>query len=256
MHDLPAEKDTPQSAAEAGTTQLMGLLLAAEGLEEFLEGLAERAAGAAGIPLSCGVTVQPGESGPVTAGNDPRAVGLDEEQYAAGEGPGLDALRFRDTQHLLDTADADADRWQHFRGRALAHGVRSALSLPLIVPGDVRPAGSLTLYAPRAAAFDTQARERVEIFARQAAVALGVSRKIADLVETTEDLHAALASRPVIDQALGIIMAQRRCDSEVAFTVLRRASQRQNDKLLTVARRFIEHITGKPPVVRPFRPRR
>jgi hypothetical protein len=48
----------------------------------------------------------------------------------------------------------------------------------------------------------------------------------------------ALASRAVIDQALGIIMAQERCPSTHAFAVLRNASQNRNTKLRDIARQI------------------
>jgi ANTAR domain len=42
---------------------------------------------------------------------------------------------------------------------------------------------------------------------------------------------AALSGRAVIDQALGIIMGQRRCSADEAFGVLREVSQTSNVKL-------------------------
>jgi AmiR/NasT family two-component response regulator len=43
----------------------------------------------------------------------------------------------------------------------------------------------------------------------------------------------------VIDQALGIIMGQRRCSADEAFSVLREVSQTSNVKLRDVAARLI-----------------
>ena len=48
-------------------------------------------------------------------------------------------------------------------------------------------------------------------------------------------LQEALASRDVIGQAKGILMASEGIDAEEAFAVLRRASQRSHRKLHDVA---------------------
>jgi hypothetical protein len=58
------------------------------------------------------------------------------------------------------------------------------------------------------------------------------------------DLRAALATRPVIDQAKGILMARHGCSAEEAFRMLAQASQRENRKVRDVARRVIANVTG------------
>jgi response regulator NasT len=59
-----------------------------------------------------------------------------------------------------------------------------------------------------------------------------------DLAEARLEIHhlrAALATRPVIDQAKGILMAQHRCSPERAFEMLTEASQRDNRKVSDLA---------------------
>lgn len=68
-----------------------------------------------------------------------------------------------------------------------------------------------------------------------------------------DQLEAALESRTVIDQALGVIMSQQRCTAVAAFDVLRRQSQNSNRKLRDVATDLIHHVSGQPPTPgRPF----
>jgi AmiR/NasT family two-component response regulator len=55
----------------------------------------------------------------------------------------------------------------------------------------------------------------------------------------SEQLREALASRDVIGQAKGIIMARSGCDEDHAFDVLRRASQRESKKLRDVAQAVV-----------------
>jgi AmiR/NasT family two-component response regulator len=48
-------------------------------------------------------------------------------------------------------------------------------------------------------------------------------------------MRLAMESRAVIEQAKGVLMAQRGVDAEQAFEILRQASQRYNRKLRDVA---------------------
>ena len=48
----------------------------------------------------------------------------------------------------------------------------------------------------------------------------------------------------MIEQAKGIIMAQQRCGSDEAFDLLRRASQRTNIKLHSLAAQIVEHVAS------------
>jgi AmiR/NasT family two-component response regulator len=65
--------------------------------------------------------------------------------------------------------------------------------------------------------------------------------------EIAAQLKEALTTRAVIDQALGILMAQRRCTSYEAFELLRQVSQHRNVKLHQVAAAVVEQVTGEPP---------
>ncbi|WP_374117695.1 ANTAR domain-containing protein, partial [Streptomyces sp. XM83C] len=64
------------------------------------------------------------------------------------------------------------------------------------------------------------------------------------LQEEIAQLRHAIASRPVIDQARGILMATHCCTSEEAWAILREASQLSNTKLRLVATAL---VTGTRP---------
>jgi AmiR/NasT family two-component response regulator len=91
-------------------------------------------------------------------------------------------------------------------------------------------------------------------FASQASVAVGIAARLAAQSALNAQLRAALASRSVIDQAIGIIMAEQRCTADDAFAILRTASQHRNIKLRQVARQIVTGITGDPPQEPPFHP--
>jgi AmiR/NasT family two-component response regulator len=56
-------------------------------------------------------------------------------------------------------------------------------------------------------------------------------------------MRLAMESRAVIEQAKGVLMAQRRLDAEAAFEVLREASQRYNRKLRDIASGIVRSAT-------------
>ena len=60
-----------------------------------------------------------------------------------------------------------------------------------------------------------------------------------ELVEEVLHLRAALTSRATIDQAKGVIMADRRCTAEEAFALLRELSNHSQVKLADVALAFV-----------------
>ena len=60
-------------------------------------------------------------------------------------------------------------------------------------------------------------------------------------------LRRALTSRAVIDQAKGIVMAERRCTPEAAFEVLVRLSQDTQVKLADVAAALVYKAQGPSP---------
>ena len=60
------------------------------------------------------------------------------------------------------------------------------------------------------------------------------------LGEQARNLQLAMETRAVIEQAKGVLMAQRRLDADAAFEILREASQRYNRKLRDIAAGIVE----------------
>jgi AmiR/NasT family two-component response regulator len=58
--------------------------------------------------------------------------------------------------------------------------------------------------------------------------------------DEVEDLRATLATRPVIDQAKGILVGQKHCTPDEAFAMLTEASQRSNRKIRDVAQAIVQ----------------
>ncbi|WP_427170782.1 ANTAR domain-containing protein [Arthrobacter sp. 92] len=91
-------------------------------------------------------------------------------------------------------------------------------------------------------AFSHEDINTAELFAAQAAQALRLALRIAQLKDTSEDLNAALAHRKTIDMALGAVMAQNRCSRDAAFIILKRAANAREMKLRDVAASVIASV--------------
>ncbi|MEO3874836.1 ANTAR domain-containing protein [Nonomuraea sp. B12E4] len=62
--------------------------------------------------------------------------------------------------------------------------------------------------------------------------------------EITAQLRRAITERAIIEQAMGVIMGQRRCTASEAFALLRANSQNRNRRLRDVAADIIKVFTG------------
>lgn len=98
----------------------------------------------------------------------------------------------------------------------------------------------LNLYARAPRAFSAVDRQLAELLAGQAAIAVTAALRHYDEVTLSDHLRIALPSRSVIDQAIGIVIAQQGGGPEEAFTALRTISQRRNIKLRVVAAELVE----------------
>lgn len=233
----------PDAARITGVAELQELLLATDTLQEFLSEVAHRAAGEVSPGLSCGLTVR-SDGRPLTiASSDGYANMLDQLQYRLDQGPCLTTLQTGEV--VLDDGTDGGDRWPLYRMQGEAAGLGVSLSVPVSHGAQVLAA--LNLYSRTARSFTPAERDRARGFADRAGGGVAIALKLARRAELTDDLQAALAGRAMIDQALGIIMGQRRCSADEAFAVLREVSQTGNIKLREVAAHLITVTTGQPP---------
>ncbi|MFC0032321.1 GAF and ANTAR domain-containing protein [Micromonospora chaiyaphumensis] len=223
--------------------RLLTLLADSRHVDVFLDDIVRVAAEVVTPAVACGLTVRrDGGAFTVASSGDLAAQG-DEIQYGADEGPCLEALRRGEAVEVLDLRDDG--RWSRYREHALRLGIISSLSLPMTVDGET--VGALNLYATEPHAFSGRVRRQALAFCDHGSAALGVILRQADQALLHEQLTHAMASRGIIDQALGVIMGQQRCTATQAFALLRRASQNRNRKLRDVAAEIITQVTGESP---------
>ncbi|MFJ2743160.1 GAF and ANTAR domain-containing protein [Streptomyces sp. NPDC087440] len=253
--DAIADSGGPGRLHDFDLTSMHDALTDWRGLDSFLQELTEQAVRAVASADSCSVTMRRNGRLVTTASSDAEALTLDAMQYEVEAGPCVCSLREGVEQYVDDTLDEE--RWGPYPGLAAAQGIRSVFAAPLSVQG--RPAstvpdevsrvhtvGALNLYARRPGAFRRE-QEVVRRFAEQAAGAVAVAERIEKESEAARDLRAAMESRFVIDQAIGIVMARQRCPAEVALGVLRRASQGRNIKLRELCYELVLQTGGRPP---------
>ncbi len=241
MRQVTSADSGAHSASTETFSALHTLLLSVEAVDDFLQEVADLASRIVSPPVSCGISVEYDGHPLTVASSDVKARALDESQYDADEGTCLHAMR---TGELVQMRDIDKEsRWPTYMAKAREQGLRSSLSLPLIVQNT--SVGAINLYSfAQCHVFDDEAQAHVERFAAQASTALMLALRQAKNKATNQQLEAALASRTVIDQALGIIMGQQRCTPEQAFDILRRHSQHNNVKLREVAADLVARTTG------------
>ena len=171
----------------------------------------------------------------------PFVAEVDAIQYSIEQGPCITAAK--EGRTVRSGALGDDTQWPEFGPRVKRLGVHSVLSLPLLIPGGV--VGAMNVYAHPVNSFDDHAVEIGELFAVPAAIAVQNAQVLAQTKRLAHQLQAALTSRAVIDQALGILMSRTGSTAEQAFDRLRDRSQTDNIKLRDVAQRVVDEAVRR-----------
>jgi GAF domain-containing protein len=201
---------------------------------------------ARGIPgaESSSITLLRGEKAFTAAHYGDMALLADELQYEKGYGPCMDAGR---GGVLLRVDDMRAEeRWPEYVDHvAETAGVLSSLSVPLPYQGS--SIGALNNYSSKPSAFATPESLQAGLeVAETIAVAVANADSHWQLGEQARNMRLAMESRAVIEQAKGVLMAQRHIDADQAFEILRAASQRYNRKLRDIALGIVDSTHQQP----------
>lgn len=190
------------------------------------------------------VTVLDAKDQPSTiAGTDDKTYEMDRRQYLLNDGPCLDAAR-RQQVNRWSLHEAE-QRWPDFTSLAEEMGLRSYLSAGLGLAG--RRLGALNLSSHDPDGFSKLDEDLISLFTVPASAAIVVVGRYAEARDLAGQLEHALRSRAVIDQAIGILMAESRCDADQAFATLSRASNNRNMKLRDLATEIVMRVGGRPP---------
>ena len=259
MTELPEEVDglplgslsAQQATADAadlrtGIDELAGLVAGSLGLPELLAEVSTFAVHAIPGADGAGVTLlrvdRVDNMVEALAASAPFVAEIDEIQYVTlREGPCITAALERRT--VRSGSLGGEKMWPRFGPRVGRLGVHSALSLPLLLSDQV--IGAINVYARDKDVFDEHAAELGELFAKPAAVAVHNARILAHAMALTAELQKALSTRPVIDQAIGLIRGRTGLSAEDAFTQLRAISQSEHRKLADVAQHLVDEAVSR-----------
>ncbi len=155
---------------------------------------------------------------------------------ALREGPGRDAYRTGAAIALGDLARAPAD-WNDFTTQARDVGYTHACAVPLRLRRQTL--GSLLLLSATSGPLPADDLLVARGFADAATIGLLNSRTLEYAESVNEQLHTALHSRIVIEQAKGFLASQRRIPLNTAFEAMRRHARQHCVRLTTVAHNVI-----------------
>ncbi|WP_189215952.1 MULTISPECIES: ANTAR domain-containing response regulator [Streptomyces] len=197
--------------------------------------LSEEAARCTSACCGASSTVTGGGGERPAAVTHPDLAGLVSVQLRSGDGPIPAAVRGGEP---VDAADLlREDRWPEYRAVALNAGVRSSVTLPFRRSGLTV---TLSLYSFRPGTLRDAPHGPARTLGDLAAACLLRDRSYRAALTELDQMGTALRSRPVVDQACGIVMHVLGCDADAAFGILRRVSQGTHRKLTDVASAVVD----------------
>jgi ANTAR domain/GAF domain len=227
----------PLDPVPGAITELADLAVDAESAREVLNHAAAicgRTLGGAEVSINIGPPDQP----EAMASTSRLAQAIDGAQLAVGDGPSSAAFASRS---VVTSKDLRADeRWPQ-----LVRFLPADRVSVVVAPVEVRkhPVGTLHVYRT-SGLLAPWVEEAAQLLAASLGAVFHELELKAELDRLEEDMQHALASRATIEQAKGIVMAQRGCGPDEAFAFLTGLSSDQERKLRDVAREIVERASA------------
>jgi GAF domain-containing protein len=221
--------------------QMAGLVLSRETVDGALRLVTTLAEATVAGTIGAGVTLVDEHGKRSRASSNHDVEEADGLQYRFDEGPCLTAWRSRQLVRLDDTTTDT--RWPAWTTAVNAVGVRSVLSVPLVV--DDEAIGAIKVYSDRPANYDAHAERVMGLFALQAATLLANTQSLQQARHLSRQLTDALGSRDAISRATGILMARGAADRHAAFTLLADTAGRSGRTVEEVARDLLTAVGSR-----------
>jgi PAS domain-containing protein len=196
-----------------------------------------------GQGISVSVSVGPPAEPELVASTDDLAQQIDGAQMRADEGPCQSA--WEDSASVTSSDIRSDPRWPRLH-RCLDYDTPiGAVAAPIRVGDDL--VGALNVYSPSRDVNDQTFAASVELLGTAVAAVLHEIAAKSELEAVASQLRTALTSRATIEQAKGMIMAERGCSADEAFEHLAKISNDRNRKLRDIAAALVENpVTGRP----------
>ncbi len=168
---------------------------------------------------------------------------LEQAEIDNEDGPCHEAYRTGKPVLVNDLDHSDvALRWPTVIDRLQTMGLKSVCALPIRLRDD--RIGALNLYRDVPGSFADDDVRLGQAFADVAAIGILQERKVTHAEGRTQQLQLALDSRIVIEQAKGVISAERGIPIGQAFDLLRRHARDNNRRLHDVAQSVVDEGAG------------
>lgn len=168
----------------------------------------------------------------VAAASSEHARLLELFELQGDAGPCVDA--FRSGTPVSYAVAGEDPPWPEFVSRAGLEGFTSFHALPMRLRHTVIGAMNLFRHEPQALTDDDI--RVAQAFADIATIAILQERLVREREVIATQLQTALDSRVIIEQAKGVLAERLGCDMEGAFSLLRAAARKRNERLSDLAR--------------------
>ena len=181
----------------------------------------------AGVSLADGT----GEMRFATAINEASAA-LEQAQEQFQRGPCVEAFK-RGVVTVVADITKEGERWPEFAETALKEGFHSMAAIPMRLDGS--RIGTLNLYRMAVHCWEDDEVEAASLFADMATSYVVNATELERTRESVAQLEKALESRIVIEQAKGVIAAERGLSVDKACEILRSHARNHHANLHEVA---------------------
>jgi hypothetical protein len=156
---------------------------------------------------------------------------VDLVQYDTGEGPCLESIE-KSQVVRFDVLELD-EHWEHFAPGALAYGISSVLSLPIVAGGTT--VGALNLYSETVGGLGPEAEPIGSTLAMYAGEVISTSPLYAYSLDLLDEVLDELAARELLDCAVGIVMARTGKGSDDALAELAGVAEQRGESVREAA---------------------
>lgn len=204
---------------------------------EFLNVLVERCVELLDVPAAGVVLVDRSGGLRMAAASSEQARLVELFSVQADDGPCTDCVR---TGRRVSSTDlvADEARWQRFAPAARAAGFAATHAVPMRLRRTV--IGALNLFHTEPDGVSESSVRLGQALADVATIGVLQHRAVHESTVLAEQLHTALSSRVLIEQAKGVLSARGGVDMNDAFTALRGYARSHGRLLSEVARGVAE----------------
>jgi GAF domain-containing protein len=225
---------TDQDPAMDALLSFSAALAAGSTIDDVLRNLAVLSAMALQV-TGAGVVLV--EDGSIVAGASiDRAIEPEHVQAATQQGPGVDAVRTGLVVRVSDLRQVK-DRWPSFTSSALQHDLVAVVSVPL--QGAEAGIGALDLYAMASRDWADEEIAAAQALATIAAAYMPYASELQQSRVVSTRLRDALSRRIVVEQAKGMVAADRHIPVQQAIDVMRNYAVTHRTSLQEIAEAIV-----------------